>query len=63
VRAFDMHRTGSYKNDYSDEHPNGRRCLTDEEKIAKGMYLNSAGRWSQPVNGRPERLRARGEQA
>lgn len=36
-RAFDKHRTGHY------EH--GRRCLTPDEMIAKGMSLNAAGFW------------------
>lgn len=36
-KAFDKHRRGDY------EH--GRRCLTPEEMMAKGMSLNKAGFW------------------
>lgn len=35
--AFDKHRTG--------KHCKGRRCLTPEEMIAKGMLMNKAGFW------------------
>jgi hypothetical protein len=48
VRAFDMHRTGRYED--------GRECLSDEAMLAKGMYINAQGRWSQPENGRSQRL-------
>jgi hypothetical protein len=43
-----MHRVGSYED--------GRRCLSDDEMLAKGMYINAQGRWSQPENGRSQRL-------
>jgi hypothetical protein len=43
-----MHRVGSYED--------GRRCLTDDEMLAKGMYISAQGRWSQPENGRSRRL-------
>lgn len=35
--AFDKHRHG--------KHGHGRRCLTPEEMIAKGMSINHAGFW------------------
>jgi len=35
--AFDKHRTGDFGG--------GRRCLTDNEMLAKGMDRNSAGFW------------------
>jgi hypothetical protein len=35
--AFDKHRTGDFGG--------GRRCLTDDEMLAKGMDKNSAGFW------------------
>ena len=56
VHAFDMHRTGKHEHLYSDEHPDGRRCLTETEMLARGMYLNAQGRWSQPSSGLSERL-------
>ena len=56
VRGFDRHRVGSFDHEYDDDHPHGRRCLTDEELLAQGFYINSFGRWSQPENGRSERL-------
>ncbi len=36
-KAFDKHRTG--------KHGHGRRCLTPEEMMAKGMSLNKANFW------------------
>ena len=36
-KAFDLHRRGSFNG--------GRRCLTSDEMIAKGMSLNAAGFW------------------
>lgn len=35
--AFEKHRTGKYGVD--------RRCLNDEEMLAKKMFKNSAGYW------------------
>lgn len=35
--AFDKHRTG--------DHGKDRRCMTDEEMTAKGMYLHEDGFW------------------
>ena len=35
--AFDKHRTGEYGH--------GRRCLTTDEMIDKGMSLNANGFW------------------
>lgn len=35
--AFQKHRTGEYGKD--------RRCMTEEEMIAKGMSINSDGFW------------------
>ncbi len=56
IRAFDMHRVGTYEHPYDDQHPEGRRCLSAEEMLAQGMYINSYGRWSQPRNRLSERL-------
>ena len=36
--AFDKHRVGAYT-------PAGRRCLTIEEMLAKGMAKNAADYW------------------
>jgi hypothetical protein len=46
VRAFDTHRLGKHGYLYSDEQPDGRRCLSIEEMPVKGFVENSAGRWS-----------------
>lgn len=55
-KAFDRHRVGQHEHRYSPEHPDGRRCRSEDEMIAIGMYLNTQGRWSQPRNGLSERL-------
>ena len=55
-RTFEMHKVGKHDYLYDKEHPDGRRCLTDEEMLGRGMYLNKLGRWSQPRNGLEERL-------
>ena len=60
-RAFDLHRVGDHAYDYTVQHPDGRRCLTPDEMLGRGMYLNSSGRWSQPHNGRSERLGLRSQ--
>jgi hypothetical protein len=59
VRAFDLHRVGKHEYDYNPDHPDGRRCLSEQEMLARGMYLNESGRWSQPRNGLSERLGSR----
>ena len=56
VHALDMHRVGKHEHLYSDERLDGRRCLTETEMLARGMYLSAHGRWSQPRNGLSERL-------
>jgi len=35
-RMFDRHRVGSYEHDWSMDHPDSRRCLTDQEMREKG---------------------------
>jgi hypothetical protein len=59
VRAFDLHRVGKHAYSYSAKHPDGRRCLNEQEMQERGMYLNESGRWSQPRNGLSERLGSR----
>jgi hypothetical protein len=56
VRAFDLHRVGTHAYDYSTSRPDGRRCLTTDEMLARGLYPNATGRWSQPPNGLLNRL-------
>lgn len=51
VTAFDLHRVGKHQYLHDDEHPDGRRCLTEQEMLAIGMYVNGQGRWSQPRRG------------
>jgi hypothetical protein len=46
VRAFDTHRLGRHEYLYSDDQPDGRRCLSIEELSVKGFVKNSADRWS-----------------
>ena len=50
-RAFEMHKTGKHDYLHSDEHPDGRRCLNEQEMLERGMYRNAKGRWSQPRRG------------
>ena len=37
VRAFDAHRLGRHEYLYSDEQPDGRRCLSVEEMLVQGF--------------------------
>jgi hypothetical protein len=46
VQAFDAHRLGRHAYCFSPEHPDGRRCLTTSELLARGFWRNSRGRWS-----------------
>ena len=57
LSAFDMHRVGSYSQPIFAQSrsgksqrvigrtPNQRRCLTEQEMLAKGMVKNGKGRW------------------
>jgi hypothetical protein len=36
VRAFDLHRVGKHAYSYSPERPDGRRCLSEQEMLARG---------------------------
>lgn len=56
VAAFDRHLVGKHAHLYSDEPPDGRRCLSEEEMLDLGMYVNRHGRWSQPENGLSDRM-------
>lgn len=55
-RAFDLHRVGDHDHLFSPDHPEGRRCLTEQEMIERGMYRGRYGRWSQPLSGLPAQL-------
>jgi hypothetical protein len=46
IVAFDAHRVGKHAYDYSTQHPDGRRCLTQKEMLEKSFKLNSRGAWS-----------------
>jgi hypothetical protein len=46
VVGFDKHRVGNYAYDYSPQHPDGRRCLTEKEMLEKNFKLNKRGAWS-----------------
>lgn len=47
VRAFDVHRIGRYGLPHG--HPEGRRCRTEAEMLAKGMAVNGYGFWVRAV--------------
>ena len=49
VSAFDAHRVGKHSHDWSEEKPDGRRCL-DGEEMAKGWHQDNNGRWRQDVS-------------
>ena len=55
LTGFDPTRIGSDISayDHSPEHPNGRRCLTETELLAKGMHLDRFGRWRMAGKGTP----------
>ena len=46
LTAFDAHRVGKHDVLFGAEHLNGRRCLDEDELVAKGFRLNNRGRWS-----------------
>jgi len=46
LRAFDAHRIGNFDHEYSPEHPDGRRCLSEHELEGAGFTRNARGRWS-----------------
>lgn len=47
VSAFDAHRIGKHDYLYSDEHPDGRRCLSVEEMESSERFTrNGRDRWS-----------------
>ncbi len=47
VHAFDVHRIGRHGLPYG--HPEGRRCRTEPEMLAKGMAVNGYGFWVSAV--------------
>jgi hypothetical protein len=50
VSAFDVHRVGVHAYLFSPERPDGRRCLSTPEMLARGFLPNSRGRWSTSVH-------------
>lgn len=58
VTAFDMHRVGKHEYLADAEHPDGRRCLTPEEMVERGMREDKNGRWRSPFKGTPWWTRA-----
>ena len=46
VVAFDAHRVGRHAYDYSPQHPDGRRCLTEKEMRETKFKLNKRGAWT-----------------
>jgi hypothetical protein len=53
VTAFDLHRVGKHEYLFSEEHPDGRRCLSSEEMLEKKMKLDKYGRWRAPGRNLP----------
>ena len=49
VTAFDKHRVGKHAYLYSEDQPDGRRCLTEPELTALGMSQDRYGRWRLPA--------------
>ena len=41
-------RVGSHAYRFSEERPDGRRCLSVQEMLERGLRRNSRGRWSLP---------------
>jgi hypothetical protein len=47
VPAFDAHRVGKHAYLYSEQRPDGRRCLTEQEMYSSPKFAkNERGRWS-----------------
>lgn len=51
--GFNKHRIGKF--DLPKEHIDGRRCMTIDEMVAKGMRVNSDGFWTLPGGENPWR--------
>ncbi len=49
VETFDRHRVGEHEHRFSTAHPEGRRCLSGDEVLAKGWQWDDKGRWFDPV--------------
>lgn len=45
VTSFDRHRTGTYSLHPFAETSEGRRCLSSNEMLSRGMSINSTGFW------------------
>lgn len=43
--SFDAHRVGEHDYLLSPEHPDGRRCLSEQEMCEAGFGRSTAGRW------------------
>ena len=52
LSAFDAHRVGKYAYEWSPEHPDGRRCLTEAELRERSFTTDKRGRWRRPASGR-----------
>lgn len=44
--AFDLHRVGRHEYLHSGERPDGRRCLSIDEMLERGLRINKRGTWS-----------------
>jgi hypothetical protein len=50
LTAFDRHRVGEHAYTWSMEHPEGRRCLVNDELLDAGMELDSRPRWRMALS-------------
>lgn len=48
VSLFDKHRVGKHEHPFSQDHPDGRRCLDLAEMAGLGWERNPRGRWFDP---------------
>lgn len=61
VTAFDLHRVGKHAYLHDAEHPDGRRCLSRDEMVERGLKLDKHGRWRAPGRNLPPWARNGGE--
>lgn len=49
LTAFDAHRVGKHEYDYSEERPDGRRCL-DADELSTGWHQDKNERWRKDIS-------------
>jgi hypothetical protein len=53
LTAFDRHRIGRYAHAHSEQHPDGRRCLNEDEMHTAGLHQDANGSWRLQTRGTP----------